>query len=166
MSTRTSQFRQNKNKRANWLRLLFAHDIHLYFHLSCHSSNCTQIQQNWQKCKLWQKKQKNGEADFQYCACVVIRYYCEPINQPRKHGKYPVPVFVPERATGLRNINTVCVCAPICVCMYWGFIPLSIMLVLLCLCACLCLCTCVCADACWYLCMLVCEHKQSWKIIP
>lgn len=112
------------------------------------------------------RNKKNSEADFQYRACVVIRYYCEPINQLRKHGKYPVPVFVPERATGLRNINTECVCAPICVRIYEGFIPLSIMFVLPCLCACYCLCACVCADACWYVCVLVCEHKQSWMIIP
>lgn len=46
---------------------------------------------------------------FQNNACVVNRYYCELINQARKGNKYPLPVFVPQRSTGPRKINRMCV---------------------------------------------------------
>lgn len=130
-------------------------DIQLYFYLSWKSSNCTQVQWDWHKSKLLQREHKNGKAELQYNACVVNRYYCELINQARKHSKYPVPVFVPQRATGLRNINTACVCLFVCVYVNKGVIPSQVIIVVL-----LCLYYCVCATACSYLCVPVCEHKQ------
>lgn len=155
-----------KSQMAQWLPLCVARSIHLFLHLSWNSSNCARIQQGWHKSKLLQKKHKTGKAELQYNACVVNRYYCELINQARKHSKYPLPVFVPQRATGLSNINTACVCAYLCVFMNTSVIPSQITIASLCLCACLCVCACVCAEACSFLCMSVCEHKQSQMIIP
>lgn len=74
------------------------------------------------------------KAEFQCIAYIVSRYYCELINQPRKHSKYPVPVFVLQQTTGLRITNRTC----LRLCIYESFIPLLFP----------CCCVCVHASAC------------------
>ncbi len=105
------QKKQKKRKKTIWLPSLVVRDFHIYLQISCDTFNCIQIQLDWHKSKLLQKKnKKNGKAELQYNAYFVNRYYCELINQAGKHSKYPVPVFVSQQAPGLRNINRACVC--------------------------------------------------------
>lgn len=94
------------------------------------------------------------EAEFQCTAYIVSRYYCELINQLRKHSKYPVPVFVPQQTTGLTIINT---CFRVCMHeMFHTFI----IFVLLCLCASACVHVPMHAHIC--ACFYVNTNKEGW----
>lgn len=101
-----------------------------------HRFSRTDIKVNFDR---WNTKKCRIQIQF----LCVNKYYCELINHRKKHSKYPLPVFVPQRVTGLRNINITFVCLFVCV-HVWRFHTFTYYsFITVCVCLCFCMCQCM-----------------------